>query len=253
MDIDYNSITMKKILFLLIAIQFSCNPKDCFKSTGKIIEQEVTLSNFNEIYAGNEISVILKQGATQKVIIKTGENLIDNINVEVIDNELRLSDDNDCNFTRDYAVTKILITSPNITKIRSSTARIIQSDGVLNYPQITLISEDNTQTNALNIGDFDLKITANRINIVANGNSVFKLEGTANRLIVGFYSGSSRFEGENLLANEVQIIQKSTNDILTYPLDKITGEIFSIGNVISFNHPLLVDVQEHYSGQLIFN
>ncbi len=244
---------MKKIIFLFIAIQFSCNPKDCFKSTGKIIEQEVSVSNFTEIYVGNEIRVVLKQGVTQKVIIRTGENLIDAVNVEVIDNELRLSDDNGCNYVRDYAVTKILITSPNITKIRSSTARIIQSDGILSYPQMTLISEDNTQTDALNIGDFDLKVATNRINIVANGNSVFKLEGTTNRLVVGFYSGSSRFEGENLLANEVQIIQKSTNDILVHPLDEITGEIFSIGDVVSFNHPLFVDVQEHYSGQLIFN
>ncbi len=244
---------MKKIVFLFIAIQFSCNPKDCFTSTGKIIEQEVSVSNFTEIYVGNEVSVLLKQGATQKVIVKTGENLIDAVKVEVIDNELRLSDDNGCNFTRDYATTKILITSPNITKIRSSTARIIQSDGVLNYPQITLISEDNTQTDALNIGDFDLKVATNRINIVANGNSVFKLEGTTNRLQVGFYSGSSRFEGKNLLANEVQVIQKSTNDMLVHPLDEITGEIFSIGDVVSFNHPLLVNVQEHYSGQLIFN
>jgi len=247
--INYNKI----VFFLTTLLLFiSCkNPSDCFESTGKIIQKEVSLDFFNTIEVGNEVSLILKQGNTQKVVIETGENLLDNVTVEVIDNKLYMKDESSCNLTRDYAITKVFVTSPNIRAIRSNTARIIKSNSVLNYPNLKLISEDFNQ-DALNIGDFDLDINTQTLDIIANGNSVFNIKGNTVQLNIGFHSGSSRFNGEVLNANTVHIIQKSTNDILVKPLNNINGDIYSIGDVICYYHPNSVNVAEHYSGKLIF-
>ncbi len=244
---------MKKIIYILSILLISCSPKDCFQGEGKTVIQEIEVPTFTKILVGNEISLILKQGATQKVEVKTGENLIDNISVEVKNNELQLEDKTTCNFVRDYAITKVIVTSPNIKRIRSNTARLIKSEGVLHYPELVLQSEDNADHSLLNIGDFNLQVDATKLSIVFNGSSVAKISGNVTNLTVGFYSGTSRFEGENLIAQHVHVTQKSTNDILIYPVQSITGEIFSTGNVISLNNPSNVTVIEHYTGKLLFN
>ena len=240
------------VIIILSFAVVSCNTKDCFESEGAIIQQEITVANFSKIKVGNEITLIIKQGTQQKVVIETGENLINDINVEVIDDKLYMEDNNSCNLTRPYAVTKIIVTSPNITEIRSDTSRKISSDGILEYPSLRLISEDNSE-DSLNIGDFDLEISNISLSIVANGSSIFKIKGESTNLSVGFYSGSSRFEGENLIAENVLIIQKSTNDMLVNPQQKIEGTIYNLGDVISYHQPEIIDVTQHYTGQLIFN
>ncbi len=245
---------MKKIsLLILFVILFaSCNPSDCLESTGDIIQQEKNVSLFNRIKVGNEVSLILKHGNTQKVIIEAGENLIDEISVEIIGDQLILIDENSCNYTRDYTTTKIYVTSPNITELRSDTARLIKSDGVLNYTDLTIYSE-NFHEDALNIGNFDLNLNTQNLKIVSNGDSIFTMKGNTDQLTVVFASGSCRFNGKNLIANEVIISQKSTNDILLHPTQSLTGNIYANGDVISFNHPNIVAITEHYTGKLIFN
>lgn len=237
--------------FILIGI-VSCNPKDCFESTGTIIQKEITVPFFDKINVGNEVSLVIKQGNTQKVILETGDNLISDVTVEVINGKLFITDNNSCNLTRDYSVTKIFVTAPNITEIRSNTARNITSNGVINYPNLTLISEDFIE-DALNIGDFNIHIENQSIKIISNGSSIFTLKGTTNSLIIGFYSGSSRFIGSDLLATNVLIVQKSTNDMLIHPINRLEGDIFSIGDVISYNHPNINTITTHYTGRLIFN
>ena len=244
---------MKKIIYILLILQVACSPKECFEGEGKTVIREIEVPNFNEILVGNEISLILKQGTIQKVEVKTGDNLIDNISIEVKENELILEDKTTCNFVRDYAITKVVVTSPNIKRIRSNTARLIKSEGVLHYPVLTLISEDYLNPDYLNIGDFNLNVNLDNLVIYCNGNSQFNISGNTNGLRVEFNAGSPRFEGKNLIAQKVYITQKSTNDILVNPQLWLKAYIYNIGNVISYNIPPEIEAEEHYSGKLIFN
>ncbi len=238
-------------LFLIIILS-NCNPKDCFESTGGIVQQEIVLESFTKIIVGNEISLVLKQGEEQKIIIETGENLLDEIFTTVIGGQLVIEDNNGCNFVREYALTKIIVTSPNITEIRADTSRSISSEGILEYPNLLLLSED-FNSSFLNIADFDLTVNNESLNISANGNSVFKIKGTTENLSLGFFAGSSRFEGQDLITNTVNITHKSSNDMLVNPIQKIEGTIFSTGNVISFNQPNIINVEALFTGKLIFN
>jgi len=245
---------MKKILFLIIITLTlsNCNSADCFESAGVIIEQEITVSNFDKITVGHEISLVLKHGSTQRIVISTGENLINNIAVEVIDGRLYLEDKNSCNFTRDYAITTVYVTSPNITEIRSDTARKISSDGILNYNDLLIFSED-FHVETLTNGEIDLNVACQNLRIVSNGASLFTFNGETEKLFITFASGDSRFLGSNLIADEIIVSQKSTNDMLIHPVNKLIGHIFSLGDVIAFHQPALVNVTEHYTGKLIFN
>ena len=69
---------------------------------------------------------------------------------------------------------------------------------------------------------------------------------------VSFAAGTSRFEGRDLVAQNVIIWNRSSNDMIVNPQQELTGELLGTGNLISVNVPPVVDVEQIYTGELIF-
>ena len=226
---------------------------DCFKKTGNIIQQEVVVDSFNKIFINRDIELIIKEGIEQKVVIETGENLINDVEAKVLDGKLTLTDNNNCNYVRSYGITKVFVTSPNITEIRSSTQYDVSSDGVLTYPSLTILSEDfNNPENEFTNGNFKFQIDNSSFRLVFNNLSNCFISGRTNNLNITFAAGTSRFEGRDLVAENVTIWNRSSNDMIVNPQQSITGRISGTGNVIAVNEPPIVDVEELYKGRLIF-
>ncbi len=241
------------IAFLVLLV--SCNSEnagDCFQTTGPIIQEEVTLDAFDKILVNRDIELIIKEGTEQKVVIETGKNLLNDVEAIVTDGKLILSDNNSCNYVRKYGTTKVYITSPNITEIRSSTQYDISSDGMLTYPSLTILSEDYNAPDTFTVGNFRLQIDNTSFNVVFNNLSNCYISGTTNNLNITFASGDSRFEGRDLIAQKVTIWNRSSNDMFVNPVQEIKGKISGTGNVICVNHPPIVNVEEQYTGRLIF-
>src|SRR5690606_8467858 len=129
----------------------------------------------------------------------------------------------------------------------------ISSNGVLNYPELILLSENFGNEGLYStIGDFNLQVNTNNLQLIFNNLSTAFISGNATEVFIGFYSGDSRFEGANLIAQNIQIFQRSSNDMILNPQLSLTGEIRSTGDVISLNQPAIVEVETFYTGQLIF-
>lgn len=245
----------KLICIIVLGLIIACDSEDagdCFQKAGTIIQEEITLSSFDKILVNRDIELIIKEDAVQSVIIETGKNLINDVIVEVVDGRLTLTDNNTCNYVRDYGITKVYVTSPNITEIRSSTQYDISSDGVLRYPSLNVLSEDFGEPGTFNVGDFRLQIDNTSFRVVFNNLSVCYISGETDNLSVTFAAGTSRFEGRNLIAQNVKVSNRGSNDMIVNPQQEITGKISGIGNVISVNTPPVVDVEEVYRGRLIF-
>jgi Putative auto-transporter adhesin, head GIN domain len=247
---------MKKLIYIVALFLFTCNSEDawdCFQTAGDIVEMEVEIENFEKILVNRDIELIIKDASDYKVTIVTGENLINDVDVKVVENRLILTDNNTCNYTRDYGITKIFVEAPNLNELRTSSQFIISSDGVLNYNNLTLYSEDVIGESEFTVGDFDLELNAETLAIFSNNISSFTISGEVDELFIGFYSGSGRFEGENLEAQEIEVFHRGSNDMVVNPIQSLTGELRGTGNLISVNEPLLVDVERFYTGRLIFN
>ena len=248
---------MKKLVYILISVFIlacdSENAGDCFQTTGAIVQQEVVVASFSKILVNRDIELIIKEGAEQKVVIETGKNLLNDVEAVVQDGKLILTDNNTCNYVRGYGITKVYVTSPNITEIRSSTQQDIKSDGILTYPSLTILSEDLNMPDTFTNGNFYLEINNQAFSVVFNSLSNCFVSGETNNLNVTFASGLSRFEGENLVAQNVNIWHRSSNDMVLNPQQSITGRISGTGNVICVNQPPTVTVEEQYKGRLIFN
>lgn len=249
---------MRNISYIIIGLFLlaSCSLKnidDCFESSGRIINQDFTVSPFSRILVNRDVVLILSQGQEHRVMVQTGKNLMNNIDVEIIENQLVLTNNNTCNDVREAAVTKIFVTSPNITEIRSSTQYDIRSNGVLTYPSLTLLSEDFFDKDSFTVGDFRLQIDNNMLRVVFNNLSHCYVSGKTNNLNVQFASGDGRFEGGRLIVQNAFISHRGTNDIIINPQESLRGRISSTGHVVLKNNPPLIDVDLIFKGKLILN
>lgn len=240
------------ILLLLVACNGD-NVPDCFQNAGEMVRRPVDVSQFNSITVFENLNVVLKQGDNQLVEVETGEYLLKDVSAVVEDNRLVLRNENSCNYVRDYGLTTVYVTSPNISEIRSSTGLPITSDGVLNYPSLSLVSESfNNPEAETTDGSFDLNLNTSTVRIVVNGIAYFKLKGTTENFNVTVAAGDSRIEAEELVAENVIINHRGSNDAIVNPQQSLSGIIRGTGDVISVNRPSEVAVEELFNGRLIF-
>ena len=77
------------------------------------------------------------------------------------------------------------------------------------------------------------------------------MKGKTTNLNMDFTDGDSRFEGQNFKAQKITVSHVSSNDILIYPIESLKASIHSTGDLILYNEPLVIDVDEQSVGRLI--
>lgn len=247
---------MKYIYTVILIIVFagcdSENALDCFQVDGKIVQQTIDVHQFTRVTVFSRVQLFIEQSDTYEVLLETGENLVPEINFTVIDGELRITNENTCNLLRDHNATKVYIKAPNLTEIRNSSNFVVKSKGILHFERLTLIAEDTDSEATNSNGDFNININVNRLEVVTNGRARFTLSGTATNANYGMFSGHTFIDAQNVLSDHVSFFQRSSDNLIINPRLSLTGEIVSIGNVISKNKPPKVDVEELFEGRLIF-
>jgi len=246
---------MKKIVLLIIlSFVFSCNSEDvndCFQNAGTIIQIEYMLNDFDKITVFERSQLIISEGP-YSVMLETGENLVNDIDVKVIDGRLIIENGNSCNITRDYGITKVFVSAPNLIEIRNSSGLSVVGRNTLSFPNLTLLSEDLEEEDAFHIdGDFELNLDVENLSITQNGLSNFFLTGNVTNLDLNFLFGDARFEGRNLIVQNADVYHRGTNDIIINPQLSLTGSLLSTGDMIVVNTPPILNVEELYLGQLI--
>ena len=128
---------MKKLLYIItLFFVFGCNQEDapdCFQSAGDIIQQTFEVGTFSKITVYKNVELFVTQGATQSIVLETGENLINDVEVYVENDRLILKDNNTCNLTRAYGITKVHVTVHNLNENRKSYTLEWQSGGVVKF------------------------------------------------------------------------------------------------------------------------
>lgn len=242
----------KTITFLFLITLFSCdseNAPDCFQTSGIKISKEIAVENFDKINISQGIELIIKEGPETQVTVESGENLMSGITAEVVDNQLFLRNSNGCNWVRDYNDTKVYVTTPTLVNVYSSSQFAVKSNGILSFSVLSLQSGMFSDTAS---GTFELHVNCGVLTIEDNKSSYFKLSGNTVDLGVNFYDGNARFDGSDLVAQNVHCFQRSSNDIIVNPVNKISGIIYSTGNIVLKNIPPIIEVTQLYQGHLVY-
>lgn len=251
---------MKNLFYIAILfLIFGCdseNAPDCFQSAGEMIEEVYDVEDFNKIIVWDRVKLVLVEGPEKRVMVRSGENLFNEIRVRVEDSILKVSDRNSCNFVRDMDEgTTVFVTAPVDTlEIRNSSGLTVENIGRILNTKLVLISEDREEEDEFHIdGDFNLtNINSESLFVEANGLSTFRLSGDSNFCFFRLYDGDARVEADELIVKNVLFFHRSTNKIICYPTESIGGTIVSVGDVIAKNRPPTVNVEELYTGRLIF-
>ncbi|MCG9972222.1 head GIN domain-containing protein [Christiangramia crocea] len=248
---------MKRFLGLIVIILISgCSSEktpDCFQTAGSITREEVELDPFTEIMVFERVKLYIEQGPEQKVVVETGKNLINDVSLRVQDGRLILRNENACNLFRDYEITTVYVTSPNLTWIQTSTASAIESIGTLSYPELWLRSLNQEKDPDIHTdGDFIFDLDVQNLRITTDHISNYFLTGKVENFNAFFAAGDGRLEARNLIVQHYDIFHRGTNKLIVNPQQSLRGDIYSYGDIISVNRPPVVEVTEHFKGKLIF-
>ena len=241
----------KIVFFLLVFLLVSCGiSEDCFKGNGNQVTQTFLLENFSKIKVYDGVGLVVKEGSNYEVKVVTSDNIIDDLEVRLDGDMLVVKDNSSCNIARDYGQTTVYVTAPNLTEIHSKTDQEIRSDGVLNYSDLKLFSIDISD--GAGTGDFRLALNSTNFYVESNNVSNFYLTGQTENLHVFFSWGNGIFYGENLVANTITFYHRGSNDVILFPINSISGDIYSTGNVVLKNNPIeSPNVIQHFTGRLI--
>jgi hypothetical protein len=243
----YINITILCSLVLVTSCGIS---EDCFKGNGDQITQNFPLQDFTKIKVYDGVGLVVKEGPNYEVKIKTSDNIIDDLEVKLDGEMLVVKDNSTCNITRNYGQTTVYVIAPNLTEIHSRTDQEIRSDGVLNYSDLKLFSIDIND--GAGTGDFRLALRTTNLYVESNNVSNFYLTGQTENLHVFFSWGNGIFYGENLVANTITLFHRGSNDMILFPFNSITGNIYSTGNVVLKNNPIeSPNIIQHFTGRLI--
>ncbi|AXG73296.1 DUF2807 domain-containing protein [Flavobacterium arcticum] len=248
-----NLIQRFTVLILVLQLMTACNNDsslECFKAAGDTVHYDMAVADFTTIHISMGIELVIKEGTEQRVTIQTGENLKEYITTKVVDGVLFVTNNNNCNWTRDYNNTTVYVTTPHLEKIYSASQFAVKSDGLLTFPSLALESGLYSETAS---GEFELNINAETLVVQDDQFTYYKITGSVTNLFVKFYNGDSRFEGNELIAQKVEVFQRSSNDIIINPQLEVKGTIYSTGNLVLKNQPPVIEVEQMYSGHIVYN
>lgn len=249
---------MKKRWLIVLGIFFltACDKGDalnCFQTTGDIIQQEIEVTDFEQLIVYGRIKLFIEQGPEHKVVVEAGRNLIGKISATVEDGRLNLRNSDNCNLFRDYNTTSIYVTVPNLTWLQNASNNTIESIGNLNFPVIWLRSFNQEKDPEIYTnGDFKLDLVSEYIRVTGDEYSNYFLTGSTEYLDLYIADGDGRFEGAGLVSGVVEIQHRGTNKLFVNPQNELKGEIRSTGDVFSVNRPPIVNLPAFYTGKLIF-
>jgi hypothetical protein len=250
----------KHILYLLLLlITISCGiSEDCFKGNGNQVTQTFPLEGFSKIKVYDGIGLVIKEGPNYEVKITTSDKIIDDIEVKLEGDMLIVKDHSTCNIARDYGQTTVYVTIPDGTnlpliqelELHCKTEQKMASEGVLHSPIIRLYSID--LSDGAGTGDFHLTIDNGQLVVESNNVSNFYLSGQSENLHVFFSWGNGIFYGESLKATTITFYHRGSNDMILFPLNSLSGSIYSTGNVVLKKNPIETpNVIQHFTGRLI--
>lgn len=253
---------MKKQLLLIFfaLITVSCGiSEDCFKGNGNRITQTFPLENFSKIKVYDGVGLVIKEGPNYEVKITTSDNIIDDLEVKMEGEMLIVKDNSTCNIARDYGQTVVYVTIPDgsilplipALELHCKTEQKMESEGVLHSPIIRLFSID--LSDGAGTGDFYLEVDNEQLVVESNNVSNFYVGGVCGELLLNFYFGNGCFYGKELQAQNIKVYHRGSNDMFVFPIQKIEGTIYATGNVVLENVPPIVEVEEVFSGRVIYN
>ncbi|TXB65505.1 DUF2807 domain-containing protein [Vicingus serpentipes] len=242
-----NKIVKYLIAIIYICLLNSCDKDSaCIKGAGNIVTEDRTTSEyFDKIFLNHNINLQIIQDSNISIVAVGGENLLSRIITKVEDGTLKISSENKCSFLRDYDnLITVYLSVPNIKNIEYIGFGDVTSNGILDFPELTIDSREGT-------GKINLELNSKNLYLKQHTGPVdFNISGFTKFLYV-YTNGNGWVYCQDIVSEKVHVSSNGTGDVFVNPLDELRIELRSIGNVNYFGNPLLNITDQSGSGEII--
>ena len=240
---------MNKLFAFLFIVSFSvsCQKEsmgDCFKSTGKVTEEERSITAFESIEVYDRINIYITYAPELSLRVKAGENLQDLITTEVKNGNLLIENTNKCNWVRSLKKEiDVYISTPNLTNIEY-------------YGAGQFVFENTFITESLFVnmwkasGDLNLNVECNKLELKSHtGTGTITCEGTADDL-VAFIRGNGFVDAIRTPAKTVLAVNENTGYVKVNAIETLNADIRGSGNIEYTGEPT-INLNDMGKGELI--
>jgi hypothetical protein len=218
---------------------------NCLTSAGSVIKENRVISDFDSINVGDYVNLFLTQDSVNRVMVESGENIIDGITTEINDHLLVIRNINTCNWLRSYNVpVNVYISVKNLRKVFYEASGNISSTNTINSENFTVLVSGGCGTI-----DLDMNVNEGYFRL-EQGTVDFKLHGHCS--ISTIYAGDfGFFDCKDLSTGYSFVTNSGSNDCYVKVLQYLEANINSIGNIYYTGTPDTIITNINGSGQVI--
>jgi len=219
---------MRKMFYiLLVVVCYACGDDNrCLKSLGDIASLEKQSEKpFSKLYVEDRIKVTIIQDSMQagKLVLRGPENLLTSIGLSVSEDELRLTNNNTCNFLRsfEYSVAVDVYVN-NLTRIG------VESIAEVNCKDTLFVDKLEVFHNALS--DIELLLNGREVYVQSRNSASTTLTGRID-VLKGSIEEVSDLDASNLLSGEVLLDNHSALDCKINAVKGYYLNLYNTGNI----------------------
>ncbi|MEI7895683.1 MAG: head GIN domain-containing protein [bacterium] len=217
-------------LFIGMASLFaSCNVTGGVHGNGNIQKETRKLSGFEALEVSGAFDIILKQGATEEVIVEADNNLLPLIRTEVVGGTLTIETRKPINHV---TVMKVYVTLKDLKRVDVSGAVDITTDG--------RITTDELSIDASGASDSQLNLAVKKLKLECSGASKIKFSGYSSDVNMEL-SGASDIFAYDFLVETYDIGISGAGNAQLNVSKKLRADISGAGSVKYKGSPAEVD------------
>lgn len=230
---------MKNIILILfcIIIHQGCKKDslcNCIENTGSDKTEIRQLEAFNAIELNNNVDVILTPDSSYFAEVTSGKNLMDGIETKVIGDRLVIRNKNRCNWLRDFE-------NKFIVNIHYKSIRQITNNGSGNLSCADTLRENYLMVENWNgTGELNFKINGKETYLKIHTGPADIIASGKSELLYIYSAGNGYVRSANLVANYINVTNKSTGDCEIFPLYEMDVKIGYSGDVYYKGNPTVI-------------
>ncbi len=225
-------------LFLGLSSLFAACNEFGVHGDGNVLKETRKTGSFNGIEVSGAFDIVMKQGATEEVIIESDANLLPLIRTDVVGGILKIETKKPVSHV---TVMKVYITVKELKRIETSGAVDIRTDGRINVPELSIEASGAT--------DSKLEIAVTKLKLECSGASKIRFSGSATDVSMEL-SGASDIFGYDLLAESYDIDISGAGNAQVNVSKKIHAEISGAGSVKYKGSPAEIDQSVSGAGSI---
>lgn len=227
------------LLAVIFTLALSCNFNLKYKiGSGNMVTEEISVEPFSSLILGGNYKVLLEASEKPAVVIRTDDNLIKYIRVEVREGELYIGNIHNLKGSEGIHIN---IFYQELGRLVSTGSSSVRNKGTLNPEKFELdMSGSGAFEGSLNVHDFELNIS---------GAGLVETNGFAENQVINI-SGAGGYQGFELQSMNSTITLSGVGGARIYASDKLVATITGLGGIVYRGEPKKIERRITGMGQI---